>query len=64
MPWNPDDATKHTKKASTPKKRKQWSTVANAAREEYGDDATAIKVANAAVASTTKKAGTAKKKED
>ena len=29
MPYSPEDATKHTSKADTPKKQKQWSEVSN-----------------------------------
>jgi hypothetical protein len=58
MPWTAKDATRHTKKADTPKKKRQWASVANSARERCieggGDaetcDARAIKQANAAVA--------------
>ncbi len=34
MPWTPEDAQKHTKKASTPKLQKQWSDIANSARDK------------------------------
>lgn len=50
MPWHPEDAEKHTKKANTPEKQRQWATVANAALVEYnGDEEKAIKVANASM---------------
>jgi len=50
MPWLPSDGPKrHTKKANTPAKRKQWSSTANSVLEKTGDDAKAIKIANAAV---------------
>lgn len=58
MPWTAADATKHTKKATTDKLRKQWAAVANAARtkciDDRGDtkecDASAIQKANGALA--------------
>jgi len=39
-----------TKKATTPAAKKQWATVANKVLAESGNDAEAIKIANAAVA--------------
>lgn len=48
MPWTPEDAERHTHKATTPYLRRLWSKTANAAREKYGD-ARAIRIANAAV---------------
>jgi hypothetical protein len=51
MPWSPSDGpTRHTKKANTPGKRKQWSTVANSVLEKSGDEGKAVRIANAAVA--------------
>jgi len=50
MPWLPSDGPKrHTKKANTPAKRKQWSSTANSVLEESGDEAKAVRIANAAV---------------
>lgn len=50
MPWKMSDAKSKTKKASSPAAQKQWSTVANKVLAQSGDDAKAIKIANAAVA--------------
>lgn len=56
MPWSPKDATKHTKKARSPKAKKQWSTVSNKVlKESGGDEGKAIRIANAAVAKRRKK---------
>jgi len=60
MPWSASDADKHSAKADTPDKRKQWAKVANAARKqaleegksEEEADAYAIKAANAAMSKT------------
>lgn len=52
MPWGPEDAYRHNHAASTPEKAHHWATVANAALQEYGDDAKAIRTANAALAGT------------
>ena len=49
MPWTPRDAYRHTKKASTPNAQKQWAHVANSALERTGDEALAIREANAVV---------------
>jgi hypothetical protein len=58
MPWTPSDGPKrHTKKANTPGKRKQWSDTANAVRKramangesESEADASAVRIANSAV---------------
>ena len=57
MPWTSRDAQKKTRKAKSPKRKRQWSKVANSILERTGDDARAIRGANAAV----KKAGKRKK---
>lgn len=49
MPWSPRDALRHTKKADTPAKQRQWRDVANQTLKRTGDDAKAIREANAAV---------------
>jgi uncharacterized protein YdaT len=49
MPWSPKDATRHTKKASTPKKKRQFAKVANEVLDRTGDEGRAIRTANAAV---------------
>lgn len=60
MPWKMSDATAHTKKANTPKKKKQFAVVANKVLAESGDEGKAIRIANAAVAKN--KGGKGKKK--
>jgi hypothetical protein len=51
MPWTPSSGPKrHTKKANTPKKRRQWSHVANAILAKSGNEGQAIREANAVVA--------------
>ena len=50
MPWTPEDGpARHTKKATTPATRKQWSDTANSVLEKTGDEGQAIRIANAAV---------------
>lgn len=47
MPWNSADASSKTHKANSPKKQAKWAAVANAVLEKTGDDASAIRIANA-----------------
>ena len=49
MPWGSKDATRHTKKASSPKKQRQWSHVANAALARGQSEGAAVRQANAVV---------------
>lgn len=49
MPWKPSDAVQHTKKAASPSKQKKWAKIANEVLKSTGDDAKAIKTANAAM---------------
>jgi hypothetical protein len=49
MPWGPGDASRFTKKANTPKRRRQFADVADSALARTGDEGTAIREANAAV---------------
>jgi hypothetical protein len=49
MPWTMESASSHTKKAKTAATKKQWASTANAVLEKTGDDAKAIRIANAAV---------------
>ena len=50
MPWTPKDSAKHTKKADTPKEKRQWSAVANSSLKRGDSDATAIRKANSVIA--------------
>ena len=51
MPWTPSDGPqRHTHKANTPAKKKQWSAVANAVLAKTGDDAQAVRTANGVIA--------------
>lgn len=49
MPWTPSDATRHTKKANTPKKKRQFAEVANSVLAKTGDEGRAVREANAVV---------------
>lgn len=55
MPWITQDATQHTKKATTASKKLQWSKVANAVIKKTNNDAKAIKIANGIIKKEKKK---------
>jgi len=50
MPWTPDDAERHTRKATTSPLKELWAKVANESLERTGDEGRAIREANAVVA--------------
>lgn len=50
MPWTPRDATRHTKKASTPKLKRMWAHVATGELKRGLPEGRAIRAANAVVA--------------
>lgn len=49
MPWNERAAHRHTHKADTEKKKRQWKDVANSALEKGESEGTAIREANGVV---------------
>ncbi len=53
MPWKPSDAKRHTKKADTPKKQKQWADVADSALSRGASEGSAIRQANSVIAKET-----------
>lgn len=55
MPWKPEDAKRHTKKATTPKKKRQWSHVADSMLTRGASEGAAIRAANAVVRKKSKK---------
>ena len=54
MPWQPEDAPRHTHKADTPHLCRLWAEVANNVLFETGDEGRAVRAANAAVARATR----------
>lgn len=50
MPWTAKDASAKTKKAQSPAAKRQWSAVANSVLAKTGNDARAIREANAVIA--------------
>jgi hypothetical protein len=50
MPWTPDDAKRHTHKATTWALKELWAKIANECLERTGDEGRAIREANAVVA--------------
>lgn len=49
MPWGPEDATRHDKKARSGVAKRQWSDVANSVLSRTGDEGRAVREANAVV---------------
>jgi hypothetical protein len=49
MPWTPSEASRFTRKAKSPKRKRQWRDVANSMLKRTGDDGAAIRAANAVV---------------
>jgi len=50
MPWTPNDAVKHTHKATTTALKELWARVANESLERTGDEGRAVREANAVIA--------------
>jgi hypothetical protein len=50
MPWAPNEAERHTHKATTTELKELWAKVANEHLESTGDEARAIREANAVIA--------------
>lgn len=55
MPWTSKDSKRHTKKANTAKKQRQWSHVSNDALERGASEGSAIRQANSVVARNKRK---------
>jgi hypothetical protein len=55
MPWKASDAKKHTKKADSPNKQKQWADVADSALSRGASEGSAIRQANGVIAKETTK---------
>ena len=49
MPWKPSDVSGKTKKANTPKKKRQWSKIANKLLKEGKPEGQAIREASGVV---------------
>lgn len=50
MPWTPDDAERHKRKATARELKELWAKVANECLERTGDEGRAIREANAVIA--------------
>ena len=50
MPWTPDEAERHTRKATTRELQELWAKVANETLERTGEEGRAIREANAVIA--------------
>lgn len=49
MPWSAKDATRHTKKATSPKKKAQWQAIANSMLQHGKSEGAAIRAANGVI---------------
>lgn len=49
MPWTPADATRHTKKATTPRLKRAWASAANQHLQETGDEGASVRIGNGVV---------------
>ena len=56
MPWVPADAKRHTKKVKTAAQARQWRDIANAELAKHGNEARAIRAANAVIADPKRRA--------
>ena len=50
MPWTPDDAEKHTHKATSRELKELWAKIANEALERTGNEGRAVREANGVIA--------------
>jgi hypothetical protein len=57
MPWQPEDAPRHTHKADTDHLCRLWSEVANNVLIETRDEGRAVRAANSAVARARRNPG-------
>lgn len=49
MPWSPGDVSRHNRSIKSPKRKAQWSAIANSVLKSSGDDGKAIRIANGVV---------------
>ncbi|MEK6591525.1 MAG: hypothetical protein AABZ67_00450 [Pseudomonadota bacterium] len=49
MPWKPNEAKRFTKKADTPKRKRQFAKVANSMLKRGQSEGSAVRAGNAAV---------------
>lgn len=55
MPWKSSDAKRFTKKARTPKQKRQFAHVANAVLKRTGSESRAIRAANSVAKKASRK---------
>lgn len=49
MPWNPSDAPRFTKRATTQRRQRQWADIANATLDKSQDEGKAVRTANGVI---------------
>lgn len=52
MPWTSRDAKRHTHRAKSARRQRQWSEVANSVLRRTGDEGAAVRAANGVVRKT------------
>lgn len=62
MPWNPSDATRHTKKARTAKSKRAFAHASNSVLKRTGNEGRAVRAGNAAAAASARKSRRSKRK--
>jgi hypothetical protein len=55
MPWTAKDASRHTRKAKTPRAKRAFSHAANSVLKATGDEGRAVRAGNAAAARSAAK---------
>lgn len=61
MPWSSRDVSKHNKSVESPKRKRQWSKVADSMLSRTGDEGAAIRAANGVVRKAQSKRRTKKR---
>jgi uncharacterized protein YdaT len=57
MPWSAGDASRHTRKAKSSVRKRQWSEVANSMLKRGKSEGSAVRAANSAVKKSSAKHG-------
>jgi hypothetical protein len=55
MPWTSKDVRRHTYRARSAKRKRQWRDVANSVLRRTGDEGAAVRAANSVVKRTVQK---------
>lgn len=61
MPWSPSDASRHNRKATTPKSKRAFSKAGNSALQRGLPEGAAVKIGNSAANTSIRKSKRAKR---